>query len=122
METAAASLSPRASVAMAILAALEGRYRSERPEIEDISRFLFDMYKANIDIGDVALRSVPSGFYSEDVETLIGQFLSSGRAQKMSPVRFTPDGLSLLREIVEDEKVSNPGGVQQAASVVGLRP
>jgi len=121
METAVASLSPRASVALAILAALEGQYHSERPEIEDISKFLFDMYKANIEIGDVALRSVPSGFYSEDVETLIGQFLSSGRARKMSPVRFTPEGLSLLREIVEDEKASNPKGVQEAATVVGLR-
>lgn len=121
METAAISLSPRASVAMAILAALEGEHSLERPEIEDISKFLFDLHKAKIDIGDVALRSVPAGFYSEDVEILIGHFLGSGRAEKMSPVRFTSDGVSLLREIVEDEKATNSEGVQQAARIVGLR-
>jgi len=121
MQTTQISLSPRASVAMAILAAVEGEYRLEHPEIEDISKFLFHLYQAKIDIGDVALRSVPAGFYSEDVEILIGHFLGSGRAQKMSPVRFGPDGVSLLHEILDDEKVTNPEGVQQAARIVGLR-
>ncbi len=121
MRTAEISLSPRASVAMAVLAALEREKQSARPqEIEDISRFLFDLYQAGIDIGDVALRRVPAGFYSKDVEILIGHYLSSGYAQKMSPVCFTEEGQKLLRETIEEEKASNSEAIRRAAQVLGL--
>jgi hypothetical protein len=116
------SLSPRGSVAIAILGAFEGEPRAAHaPEIEDISAGLFKLLEANIDIGDVNLRRVPGGFYSEDVETLVGHYLGSGYAQKMSPVRFTEKGLQLLRKIIADEKRVNPGVVQAAARALGLR-
>jgi hypothetical protein len=121
MEGTAMGLSPRGSVAIAILGALEGEPRpAHAPEIEDISVLLYKLLEANIDIGDVNLRRVPGGFYSEDVETLVGHYLGSGYAQKMSPVRFTEKGLRLLRKIIADEKSVNPDVVRAAARVLGL--
>ncbi len=37
--------------------------------IEDISSLLIQLKKSGIDLGEIALRRVPSGFYSEDVES-----------------------------------------------------
>ena|SRR2546427_6650284 len=125
MQTTALGLSPRASMALAILAALERQDRARHPseiEIEDISKFLFKLHEARIDIGDVALRRVPGGFYSEDVENLIGHYLASGRAQQMSPVRFTPEGVDFLRKIVDNEKKTNPQAIEIATRVLALNP
>jgi hypothetical protein len=108
-------------MAIAILAALEGKARpAHPPEIEDISGLLFKLHEADIDIGDVSLRRVPGGFYSEDIETLIGHYLGSGYAQKMSPVRFTDEGLQLLRKIIDEEKQVSQDAVNNAERILGL--
>jgi hypothetical protein len=100
---------------------MEGKSRpTHPPEIEDISGLLFKLHEANIDIGDVSLRRVPGGFYSEDVETLVGHYLGSGYARKMSPVRFTEKGLELLRKIIAQEKEANRDAVENAARILGL--
>src|SRR6266704_5879801 len=64
--------------------------------IEDISSLLIQLKKSGIDLGEIALRRVPGGFYSEDVETLLGHYLAAGYALQFSPVTLTDKGKELL--------------------------
>jgi hypothetical protein len=121
MAATAETVGRQALLAMAVLAAFEGRSRPQQaPEIEDISAFLFRLHEAGVDIGDLTLRRVRGGYYSEDVETLVGHYLGSGYAQRMSPVSFTEKGFQLLHEIVADEKKTNPEALENAARILGV--
>ena len=125
MQTTVVGLSPRASMALAILAALKQAGPAQHPaeiEIEDISGLLFKLHQHSIDIGDVALRRVPGGFYSEDVENFIGHYVASGRAEQMSPVHFTHEGLDFLQKIVDNERNSNPHAIEIATRVLAMNP
>jgi hypothetical protein len=93
-----------ALLAVAILTALSRPGR----KIEDISSLLFKLKGSGEDIGSVALKRVPGGFYSEDIEELVGHYLAAGYARQMSPVELTEQGQHVLEEIVELERRENP--------------
>ncbi len=80
---------------------------------------LFELRKAGIDIGDIALRRVPGGgFYSEDIEVLIGHYLAAGYATQRSPVTLTEKGREALTEIINTERKENPSGFNQIEAVL----
>ncbi len=121
MQNAAEGVSQQALVAMATIAAVEDpRRKAAPPTIEDISALLFKLHQQGVDLGDVSLRRVPGGYYSEDVETLIGRYLAYGYAQERSPVRLEEKGRTLLHEIVEEEKKSNLTAVEHIAAILGV--
>ena len=85
-------------MAMAVLdASVEGKGL----RIEDISELFVDLERAQIRVHDVALRSVPDGYYSEDVESFVGRFLAAGYAKARSPIRFYESGLKVCRDMVQ---------------------
>jgi len=117
MEKAKEKIKEEALMALAILAAL-GNEENEVPTIERVSEKLYELRQKGIEIGDVALRRIPGGHYSEDLENLIGHFLASGYAAERSPVKFTDSGIKLLREVVADEARVSPNVVRRAAQLL----
>ena len=100
----------------ALLAAtiLETSRRRNEFDIEDISHLLHALRISSIDIGQIDLRRVPGGFYSEDLEILMSHYLESGIVGQRNPLRLNPEGVKFLTEIVEEERNNN----QEAIKVV----
>lgn len=105
-------------LAAAVMAALKQRETGPSPKIEDISSLLYKLKNAGVDLGDIALRRVPGGFYSEDIENLIGHYLAAGYATQESPVELTEKGKRALSEIIETERRDNPGAMRQIESAL----
>ncbi len=121
MPKAVETLSQEALIAIAILSAIEHPPRDPMPlSIEDISELLFKLRGKGIELGDLALRRVPEGYYSEDVEILVGHYLAAGYASKQSPVTITEAGINRLRDIIADERRSRPEAVDSATRILGL--
>jgi hypothetical protein len=87
--------------------------------IEDISSLLVQLKERGIDLGEIALRRVPGGFYSEDVETLLGHYLAAGYATQLSPVTLTPQGEEVLSGIISSERTENRTAIEQIEAVLG---
>ena len=108
-------LFPETVMAMAVLDANAG---GKGLRIEDISKLFVDLEGANVRIHDVALRSVPDGYYSEDVESFVGRFLAAGYARARSPIRFYDSGLRVCREIVQKALEEKGDDVRKVASAL----
>src|SRR6266849_2794261 len=106
-------------LAEAVNAALSKHGSDKLPSIERISSLLFKLKKEGIDLGEIALRRVPGGFYSEDVETFIGHYLAAGYATQFSPVNLTDKGRQLLAETIAEERKDNLSAVQRIEAVLG---
>ncbi len=89
------------------------------PSIERISSLLFELKKSGVALGEIALRRVPEGFYSEDIETFIGHYLAAGYATQLSPVKLTDRGRQALAEIISEERKENPDAVEKIEAVLG---
>ncbi len=114
-------LSKRANLALAILKAWEKSRASGGPYNKDIAAVLFTMGdQLGFNTMNVALRPIANGFYSEDVETMIGHFLSSGCAQQESPIWLAEDGIGILWEILQDEYTDDPSTIEQALKALDL--
>jgi hypothetical protein len=110
-----ALISPEAVMAMEILNAdRQGR----KLEIEDISKQFVDLQGQQIPIREVALRTVPTGVYSEDVEAFIGRLLAVGYARARSPIEFHGDGLRICRNIIAGENRRIPDDIRRLAEVM----
>jgi hypothetical protein len=94
-------------LAEVVNAALSRHGSGKLPSIESISSLLFGLKKAGIDLGEIALRRVPGGFYSEDVETFVGHYLAAGYAEQFSPVTLTDKGKEVLAETIAEERKEN---------------
>lgn len=116
MEKSTSTVKQDTLLAAAILAAFR---RQGEAEIEDISRLLYTLRSSGIDIGQIDLRRIPGGFYSEDLEILISHYLDSGFADQKSPLKLKSEGLKLLEEIVEEERKGNPDALKQIEKVLG---
>lgn len=81
------------------------------PYIKDISMLLFELREKGFRFRDLGLRRIPEGYYSEDVETFVGQLLSMGYATQRSPIRLEPEGAKLCDEILEVESGEQWSGV-----------
>jgi len=115
----ATSIRHEALLAAAIMAALSKQNSGHLPDIEYISSLLFQLKKEGIDLGEIALRRVPGGYYSEDIETLIGHYLAAGYATQYSPVTLTDRGKQLLAETIAEERKENRAAVEQIEAVLG---
>lgn len=93
------------SEAIALVLTKSMSYRSDRwPYVKDISQILFGLRKKGFRFRGLGLRRIPDGFYSEDVETFVGQLLSMGYATQRSPILLEMDGLKLCQGIVFEMK------------------
>jgi len=91
-------------------------------DIEYISSLLFQLKKSDIDLGEIALRRVPGGFYSEDVEALLGHYLAADYAEQFSPVTLTEQGKRALSDIISEERRDNPRAIEKIEAVLGKLP
>jgi len=108
-------LFPETVMAMAVL---DASAVGKGLRIEDISGLFVHLEGANVKVRDVALRSVPDGFYSEDVESFVGRFLAAGYAKARSPIRFYDSGLRVCREMVRKALRENANEVKKVAAVL----
>ena len=107
-----------AILAKVVDAALTKYGSAELPSIESISSLLFGLKKEGIDLGEIALRRVPGGFYSEDVETFVGHYLAAGYAMQFSPVTLTDKGKEVLAETIAEERKVNPDLMQRIEKIL----
>jgi hypothetical protein len=105
-------------LAEAVNAALPKEGADVLPSIERISFLLFGLKKAGIDLGEISLRRVPGGFYSEDVETFVGHYLAAGYATQFSPVTLTDRGKEVLAETIAEERKDNPDLLQRIEGIL----
>lgn len=115
MSAVSEMLFPETVMAMAVLDANAG---GKGLRIEDVSKFFADLEAANVRIHDVALRSVPDGYYSEDVESFVGRFLAAGYAEARSPIRFYDSGLRVCRDMVRKALGEKGAEVKKVADVL----
>ncbi len=117
MERQTTNIRAEVLLAAAVMTALS---KAIPQRIEDISSLLFKLRNAGIDLGDIALRRVPGGgFYSEDIEALIGHYLDAGYATERSPVQLTEKGLQALAEIIHAGREDNPSALERIEAVLG---
>jgi hypothetical protein len=107
---------PQTVMAMAVL---DASVRKVGLQVEDISELFVDLEeKSGTKVLDVALRAVPNGFYSEDVESFVGRFLASGYATARSPIVFDESGLKVCREMVQKALRKHPDEVKKVAATL----
>ncbi len=116
------SISPQAIMAEAVSDATKN---GRTLEVEEMSKLFLDLKKKGIALGEVALRKVPGGVYSEDAEAFVGRFLAAGYAEARSPIKFLDRGLEICREIVrkeiaEKEAEGNLDSLRAAFSALGF--
>jgi hypothetical protein len=111
------SVSPQAIMAEAVLDATK---KGRTLEVEEMSRLFLDLKKKGVPLGEIALRKVPGGVYSEDAEAFVGRFLAAGYAEARSPIKFSERGLEICRDIVQKEIAENLENLQVAFSALGF--
>jgi hypothetical protein len=111
-------LSPETIMAWAILSA---RDANEPVLIEKVSGLFARLRQEKVeDVGKVALRRVPNGLYSEDVEAFFGRLLAGGFAQARSPLVVNEKGVQLCQELIDEEGQSHPVALEKVGRVLGL--
>jgi hypothetical protein len=94
-----------AAIALVLTESVQHRDSSKDwPYIRDISQVLYDLRRRGFRFRDLGLRPIPGGYYSEDVETFVGQLLSMGYATQRSPIRLEKKGEDLCNEIIRTEE------------------
>src|SRR5260370_7534202 len=85
------AISPEAVMAWAIIAAR----RNQKPIlIEDVSNLFAKLRQEKIEeVGRVALRRIPHGLYSEDVEAFFARLLAGGFANAPPPLYVDGQGI-----------------------------
>lgn len=107
-------------LAAAVKAAHRQSAEREKPlRIEDISLNLFNLSQSGINLGEISLKRIPGGFYSEDIEILVGHFLDANFATRRSPVQLTKEGENVLNSIIHQEKKKNPEGLRKIEAILG---
>jgi hypothetical protein len=113
-----AAISPEAIMACAILAA---RHSDEPVKIENVSGLFGKLREAKIDeVGKVALRRIPRGLYSEDVEAFFGRLTAGGFADAWSPLVVNDRGFQLCLEMINEENESHPEALKKVARALGF--
>ncbi len=113
-----AILSPETVMACAIISAKQA---DEPVLIENVSGLFAKLRQENVEeVGKVALRRLPNGLYSEDVEAFFGRLLAGGFAQAFSPLVVNEEGEQLCRELIAEEAGSYPDALAKVAKVLGF--
>src|SRR5260370_23405669 len=114
-----AMLSPETVMASAII--ISARHTIEPILIERISSLFAKLRAEKVEeVGRVALRRVPHGLYSEDVEAFFGRLLAGGFAEARSPLVVNEQGLRLCQELIYEEGQSHPDALPKVAKVLGF--
>lgn len=95
---------PNATMAMLLLSVSMGKGSGN---INKISEKLAELKNKKIDIGDITISKVASGYYSEQFDRFLGSLLVMGDATKRSPVELNPSGVKLCHEIVNEACLKN---------------
>jgi hypothetical protein len=113
-----AAVSPEAVMALAIVNA----DRVHEPVlIEKVSSLFATLRQEHIEeVGRVALKKVPHGLYSEDVEAFFGRLVTGGFAEARSPLNVYPKGIQLCRELIDEVNESHPEALEKVARVLGF--
>jgi hypothetical protein len=111
-----AILSPETVMACAIVS-LD---RQKEPiKIETISRLFVTLRQEKVnEVGEVALRRLPNGIYSEDVEAFFGRLLAGGFATARSPLDVKKEGIDLCLELIDEERKSHPKAFEKMAQTL----
>jgi len=112
-----ATVAPEAVMAIALF---EAGTAGKGLEIEDISRLFVVLQERGLSVGKVALRRVPRGVYSEDVEAFVGRLEEAGYATSRSPVKCLEGGMRICEEIVREELQSNPENFRNVAQALNF--
>jgi hypothetical protein len=113
-----AILAPETVMACAIKIAA---HTHEPVLIEEVSGLFATLRREQIEeVGKVALRRVPHGLYSEDVEAFFGRLLASGFATARSPLTVNDQGLQLCQELIDEENQSHPDAMAKVAKALGF--
>jgi hypothetical protein len=113
-----ATVPPEAVMAWAIMAA---RRSNKKVLIENVSGLFAKLRQANVEeVGRVALRQLPHGLYSEDVEVFFGHLLALGYAKAQSPLEVNDKGEKLCQELLEEENAAHPEALRKIANVLDL--
>jgi hypothetical protein len=113
-----AAISPEAVMAFAIIDATQAH---KDVLIENVSGLFARLRQEKIeDVGRVALRRLPHGVYSEDVEAFFGRLLAGGFAEARSPLKVNDQGLQLCQELLEEESQAHAEAFKKVAQVLGF--
>jgi hypothetical protein len=102
------------------LALLKARASGTSVRIEDVSSLFGEARKRGLELEKVALRRVPGGLYSEDVEAFAGKLFAAGYARARSPITLEEKGVRICEEIVGEELRTNPGALRVVANALNL--
>jgi hypothetical protein len=117
-EKMGAELSPETVMAYAIVDARRG---NKPILIESVSGLFAKLRQADTgDVARVALRRLPHGLYSEDVEAFFGRLLAGGFAQAFSPLEVNEEGVKLCQELIDEESRAHPEALKRVAQVLGF--
>ena len=102
-------------------AIITARHTNEPVLIEKVSGLFAKLRQANIDdVGKVALRRLPHGLYSEDVEAFFGRLLAAGFARAFSPLEVNDEGVQLCHDLIAEENQAHPEALSKVAQVLGF--
>jgi len=108
---------PNATMAMLLLSVWMGKGSGD---INKISEKLAELKNKKIDIGDITISKVASGYYSEQFDRFLGSLLVMGDATKRSPVELNPSGVELCQEIVNEACLKNRKKLEDIAQNLDL--
>ena len=110
-----ATLSPETVMACAIISSM---HTNEPVLIEGVSGLFARLRQENIEeVGKVALRRLPHGLYSEDVEAFFGRLLAGDFAEAFSPLKVNDEGVKLCQDLVAE---ADPEALSKVAQVLGF--
>ena len=101
-----------AAIALVLARSMQNR-TEDFPYVKDISGLLFRLREKGFRVRDLGLRRIPDGYYSEDVETFVGQLLSMGYASQRSPIKLKVKGVTFCEEMVKEEAGKNKEEVEK---------
>lgn len=101
--------------------ALVGAHRLKQDiRIEDVSALFVPLRAQGLGGADVALRRVPRGVYSEDVEAFVGGLLAGNYATARSPITLYDNGVRICCEIVQKAYARDPTTFGSIAKALNL--
>jgi hypothetical protein len=93
--------------------------KKEPIKIETISSLFVKLRQEKVcEVGGVALRKLPNGVYSEDVEAFFGRLLAGGFATARSPLIVNEKGIHLCLELIDEERKSYPEAFEKMAQTL----
>jgi hypothetical protein len=94
-------------------------YSAPNADIKQLSKKIIELKEQGIR-PDLAIRRIPGGYYSEDLDQYISLLLAFGDAIKRSPLQLTEKGRENIKKIIKDAYKREPEEMQKILSVLKL--